>query len=166
MPKVKEPKWLQKIHVPPWLVLVLAITFLIRIPSFFEPYSYGDEMIYLNLGEAIKRGMVLYRDIHDNKPPLLYFTAALAGNVFWFRAILAAWMAATTVLFWKLSRTLFPNLPAQAGSFKKENPNPLNPPYQGDRIFSPLTRGGREGLKFFCFVFRRRFNQIFFQFFS
>ena len=116
MPKVKEPKWLQKIHVPPWLVLVLAITFLIRIPSFFEPYSYGDEMIYLNLGEAIKRGMVLYRDIHDNKPPLLYFTAALAGNVFWFRAILAAWMAATTVLFWKLSRTLFPNLPAQAGN--------------------------------------------------
>jgi len=99
---------LDKIHAPAWVVLILAITFLLRIPSFFEPFYYGDEMIYLTLGEAIKRGMVLYRDIHDNKPPLLYFLATLAGNVFWFRAILAGWMMVTIILFWRLSEALFP----------------------------------------------------------
>jgi len=99
---------LDTIHVPLWLVIVLAITFILRIPSFFEPFSYGDEMIYLTLGEGIRRGLTLYRDIHDNKPPLLYFMAAVAGNVFWFRAILAAWTTATTVIFWKLTRVLKP----------------------------------------------------------
>src|SRR3990167_489453 len=99
--------FLQKIHLPTWLVLVLALIFLFRIPSFFEPFYYGDEMIYLSLGEGIKRGLTLYKDVFDHKPPLIYFTAALAGNVFWFRAILAGWMLATTVIFWKLVNTLF-----------------------------------------------------------
>lgn len=99
---------LDKIHTPNWLTFFLAILIILRIPSFFEPFSYGDEMIYLTLGEAIRRGLVLYRDVHDNKPPFLYFLAAVAGNVFWFRAILAGWMLVTTILFWKLTQTLFP----------------------------------------------------------
>jgi hypothetical protein len=102
-------KLLHKIHAPAWLVLVFAVVILLRIPSFFEPFSYGDEMIYLSLGEAIKKGMVLYRDIHDNKPPLLYVLAGVAGNVFWFRAILAAWSLATIYLFWRLTDALFPH---------------------------------------------------------
>lgn len=111
MPRDKdtwEPVWLQRIHVPSWVVLILAFTFVLRIPSFFEPYHYGDEMIYLNMGEAMKKGMVLYRDIYDNKPPLMYSIAQIAGNVFWIRAILAGWMMATTILFWRLSEALFP----------------------------------------------------------
>lgn len=108
----KEPDYIQFLHLPGWMVFLLGIIFLVRVPSFFEPFYYGDEMIYLNLGQAIKRGMVLYRDIHDNKPPLLYFTAAIAGNVFWFRAILAAWMMTTTAFFYKLSNHLFPKYPA------------------------------------------------------
>lgn len=102
-----KTSWIKKINVPAWLLLILALIFLFRIPSLFEPYTYGDEMIYLNLGNAARHGMVLYRDIHDNKPPLLYMTAAVAGNLFWFRAILAGWMMATTVAFWKLAKTLF-----------------------------------------------------------
>src|SRR3990167_1716280 len=105
---VKANKILDKIHAPGWVVLILAIIFLFRIPTFLEPYHYGDEMIYLNLGEAARRGMVLYRDIHDNKPPLLYLIAGLAGNLFLFRAILAGWMMATTILFWRLAEALFP----------------------------------------------------------
>lgn len=105
-------KVLDKFHVPHWLCAILALVFVLRIPSFFEPFTYGDEMIYLTLGEAIKKGLILYKDIHDNKPPLLYFMASIAGNVFWFRAILAFWMLATITVFWKLTRTLFP---------KKEN---------------------------------------------
>ncbi|KKQ96942.1 MAG: hypothetical protein UT24_C0002G0049 [Candidatus Woesebacteria bacterium GW2011_GWB1_39_12] len=82
--------------------------FILRIPSLFEPYSYGDEMIYLTLGEAIRRGIPLYSGIHDNKPPLLYVMAAIAGNLFWFKAILTLWILVTIFIFWKLSETLFP----------------------------------------------------------
>src|SRR3989304_404584 len=81
--------FLAKPHVPDWFVIVLSVVLVLRIPSFFEPFSYGDEMIYLTLGEGMRQGLTLYKDIYDNKPPLLYLLAALAGNVFWFKAILA-----------------------------------------------------------------------------
>lgn len=100
---------LDRIHIPHWLTLFLAFLFVLRIPSFFEPFYYGDEMIYLTLGEGIRRGLTLYADIHDNKPPLLYFTAAIAGNVFWFRAILALWVTGAVVAFYKLTKELFQN---------------------------------------------------------
>jgi len=106
--KNKIAKFLNKIHLPHWLTILLAVVLILRIPSFFEPFSYGDEMIYLTLGEAIRRGVPLYKGIHDNKPPLLYVLAAIAGSLFWFKVILAAWSLATIVLFWKLSQTLFP----------------------------------------------------------
>lgn len=106
-PFKKFDKFLHDLHIPNWLVWLLFGVLILRIPSFFEPFSYGDEMIYLALGEGVKQGKVLYRDIHDNKPPLLYLMAALAGNVFWFRAILAFWSFATIVLFWKLASFLF-----------------------------------------------------------
>ena len=97
-----------KFHTPTWLFFVLSIVFILRIPSFFEPYSYGDEMIYLTLGEAIRRGIPLYSGIHDNKPPLLYIIAAISGSLFWFKAILAIWNILTIFLFWKLVQALFP----------------------------------------------------------
>jgi hypothetical protein len=100
-------KLLNKLHTPVWLAVLLAIVLTLRIPTFFEPYSYGDEMIYLTLGEGIRQGVPLYSGIHDNKPPLLYVLAAVAGSLFWFRAILAIWSLVTIFLFWKLSETLF-----------------------------------------------------------
>lgn len=100
--------FLEKIHIPHWLTILLAIVLILRIPSFFEPYAYGDEMIYLSMGQAIRHGEVLYRDIHDNKPPLLYVIAAIAGSLFWFKVILAFWMLATIVIFWKLTTAIFP----------------------------------------------------------
>lgn len=99
---------LKRLKLPHWLLVVIAIALIFRIPNLFEPFSYGDEMIYLTLGNGIRQGLVLYKDIHDNKPPLLYFLAAIAGNVFWFRAILAAWMSATIAVFYKLVENLFP----------------------------------------------------------
>lgn len=100
-------KILGKLHIPTWLFVLLVIVFALRIPSFFEPYSYGDEMIYLTLGEAVRQQIPLYKGIHDNKPPLLYITAALAGSLFWFKAILAIWHLATVFVFWKLAGALF-----------------------------------------------------------
>jgi len=100
-------KMLAKIEPPNWVTIILGFVLLARIPTFFEPYFYGDEMIYLTLGNAIRKGLTLYSQIHDNKPPLLYFTAAIAGNLFWFKAILAFWMLGTIVIFWHLTKTLF-----------------------------------------------------------
>lgn len=93
--------------LPPWVLVILILVLVLRIPSFFEPYYYSDEMIYLALGQGIRHGLLLYRDIFDNKPPLLYLTAALAGNLFWFKAILAFWNIITVTFFYKLAEKLF-----------------------------------------------------------
>ena len=102
---------LKKLHTPKWLFVLLVAVLILRVPSFFEPYSYGDEMIYLTLGEGIRQGVPLYKDLHDNKPPLLYVTAAIAGSLFWFKAILALWHLVTVFLLWKLANALFPRKP-------------------------------------------------------
>lgn len=63
---------------------------------------------------AVRQGLTLYRDIHDNKPPLLYLAAALAGTQFWFKFMLMTWHLVTIVVFYHLSRLLFqkhPNAP-------------------------------------------------------
>lgn len=101
-------KYFKKLHIPVWLFILLAAVLILRTPSLFEPYSYGDEMIYMTLGNGIRAGKVLYKDIHDNKPPLLYFTAAIAGNLFWFKAILMLWSILTVFFFWKLTLYLIP----------------------------------------------------------
>jgi 4-amino-4-deoxy-L-arabinose transferase-like glycosyltransferase len=99
--------FLLKMRLPHWLCGVLALVLILRIPSFLEPYYYGDEMIYMTLGQGVRQGLTLYKDIHDNKPPLLYLTAAISENLFIFKAILAFWSLGTVILFYKLSQRLF-----------------------------------------------------------
>lgn len=91
-----------------WWIFAGALFFFLRLPSLFEPFTYGDEGIYLTIGLALRRGLVLYRDIHDNKPPLLYLMAALAGSFPNYRLLLFFWGAATIFLFYKLARMIFP----------------------------------------------------------
>lgn len=84
-------------------LLLLGLLFLsLRLPSLFEPYWYGDEGIYLTLGQGIRSGLTLYSQIHDNKPPTLYYLAAIAQTVFGFRLLLALWLIPTIVLFYRL----------------------------------------------------------------
>ncbi|MCX6724654.1 MAG: glycosyltransferase family 39 protein, partial [Candidatus Shapirobacteria bacterium] len=90
----------------PWLLLVLV--FLLRLPSLFEPFTYADEGIYLTLGQAIRRGLVLYRDIYDNKPPLIYLLGAFTGNFFNYRLIFLVWSLGTIFVFYQLTKLLFP----------------------------------------------------------
>lgn len=86
------------------LILILLSVAVLHLPSLFEPYWYGDEGIYLTLGMAVRKGLVLYRDIHDNKPPLLYWTAALAGSQFWLKFILMVWHLLTIAVFYRLAK--------------------------------------------------------------
>jgi hypothetical protein len=97
--------WLRKRE---WLVIILALVVMLRIPSLFEPYWYGDEAIYLTLGQAINKGVPLYSAIHDNKPPLLYVMAAVAqGNQFWFKFLAMTWNLVTIGVFGQLVEKVF-----------------------------------------------------------
>lgn len=89
-------------------LLILLLTVILRIPTLFEPYWYGDEGIYLTLGEGVRQAVVLYKDLFDHKPPLIYWLAAIAGSIYWFKFILLIWHISTLVLFHKLAEKLFP----------------------------------------------------------
>ena len=105
MPAFKNIKKFLKGH---WFLLLLAFTFLLKIPALFEPFTYGDEGIYLTLGQAVRKGLVLYRDIHDNKPPLIYLMAALTNSFFYYRLLFLAWSFATIGVFYNFVKLIFP----------------------------------------------------------
>lgn len=85
-------KWLAKLdttlsrHID-LLIAGLALI-LLRIPNWFEPYWYGDEAIYLTIGNGLRQGKLLYADIVDHKTPLIYYLAMTPDQV-WFKLILA-----------------------------------------------------------------------------
>jgi len=83
-------------------IFTFFVFFILRLPSLFEPYWYGDEGIYLTLGQGIRKGLILYKQIHDNKPPTLYYLAALGQTVFGFRLLLSLVMIPTVLFFYKL----------------------------------------------------------------
>ncbi len=83
------------------LVLVLAL----RIPNLFEPYWYGDEGIYLTLGQSMNKGAKLYTDIIDHKTPLIYYLARVQTQQN-FRLLNIGWMLATTTLFYYFTKRL------------------------------------------------------------
>ncbi|MDD4938025.1 MAG: hypothetical protein PHX34_03355 [Candidatus Shapirobacteria bacterium] len=85
-----------------WFILA-AVFIILRLPSLFEPYWYGDEGIYLTLGQAIRKGLIIYSQIHDNKPPTLYYLAAVSQTVFGFRLLLTLFMIPTVYCFYRLA---------------------------------------------------------------
>ena len=89
------------------IFLILVFAFFLRIPSLFEPYWHGDEGIYLTLGMAMRKGLVFYSQIHDNKPPLLYLLAGISATQFWFRFILLWWNLAGIYIFYLLAGNIF-----------------------------------------------------------
>jgi hypothetical protein len=54
------------------VLLVFALGFLLRLPTFFRPLLSDDEAIYATTADAMARGDLLYRDAVDHKPPLIY----------------------------------------------------------------------------------------------
>jgi len=100
-----------------FILLVLFVTLLFRLPSLFEPYWYGDEGIYLTIGLALRKGFLLYRDVFDNKPPLFYLLpAAVNGTIFWFRFLLFSSVLASIYFFYQMSQKLLSGkeIPAKA----------------------------------------------------
>ncbi len=102
-----DGKKLKKLISRFWLPILLAAVVFFRLPSLFEPHSYGDEGVYLTVGLAIRKGLLLYRDIFDNKPPLLYLLAALSGGIiFWLRFLLLVSVLTSIYFFQKLAEKI------------------------------------------------------------
>lgn len=54
--------------------LILFGIFLLRFPSLYEPFWYGDEGIFAAVGRNLNLGGTLYQTAWDNKPPMIYLT--------------------------------------------------------------------------------------------
>jgi 4-amino-4-deoxy-L-arabinose transferase-like glycosyltransferase len=97
-----------------WFLLsILLVFFILRLPSLIEPYWYGDEGIYQVIGDAMSDGRLLYADIYDNKPPLLYVLYALFdGDQFSLRVLsLLFGIGAVVVFYFLVSRLINRFLP-------------------------------------------------------
>ena len=94
-----------------WFLLVISLFFFfLRFPSLFEPYWYGDEGIYQTLGLGIDNGRLLYRDIFDNKPPLLYVLYAIfSSDQFLLRLASLIFGVFSLTLFFKLCKKILEN---------------------------------------------------------
>lgn len=95
------------------LLLVLVLTFIVRVPFFNEPLE-RDEGGYASVAQAILRGDIVYKDAVDNKPPLLYSIYSLAFILFGqtdfaLRLFTALYSVGTTIAIFFLSRYLFGN---------------------------------------------------------
>lgn len=90
------------------VLFLLILIFFLRLPSVFEPYWYGDEGITLTIGQQVKRGLVLYKDVVDNKTPLLYFLASKMVTLFNFKLLTLFWVLISLLYFLKLARVFTP----------------------------------------------------------
>ena len=54
------------------VLAVFALGILLRLPTFGRPLLSDDEAIYATTADALVRGDLLYRDVVDHKPPLIY----------------------------------------------------------------------------------------------
>lgn len=90
-----------------FLLGVCLLFFLLRFPSLFEPYWYGDEGVYFTIGKALNQGRFLYIEIWDNKPPLLYLFYAVFNDLFSIRFASLTFGLASVITFFFLAREFF-----------------------------------------------------------
>ncbi len=91
-----------------FLVLASLLFFFLRFPSLYEPYWYGDEGVYDVVAMGINRGRLLYRDIWDNKPPLMYLLYALfSSDQFTIRLVSLISGILSLYLFYLIAKRLF-----------------------------------------------------------
>ncbi|HYM65071.1 MAG TPA: glycosyltransferase family 39 protein [Candidatus Sulfotelmatobacter sp.] len=93
-----------------FLIFISIVFFFLRFPSLYEPNWYGDEGIYQTLGLGMNAGRLLYRDIFDNKPPLLYFLYSLVSSdqfAIRFLSLIAGLLSITAFYF--LSKKILEN---------------------------------------------------------
>ncbi len=91
-----------------WVLAVLACGAVLRLPTFGQPLLSDDEAIYAATADAMRRGDLLYRDVVDHKPPLVYHVYragfALFGpyNTHGAHLFVVLAVLATALLLWRL----------------------------------------------------------------
>src|SRR4030042_6518387 len=93
-----------------WILgIMLFIIFILRFPSLFEPYWYGDEGIFAAVGQNLNHGGILYQTAWDNKPPMIYLTYAaifktLGVSMFNLRMIALIVVLATATALYEIAQ--------------------------------------------------------------
>jgi hypothetical protein len=94
-----------------WLIAaaLIALVFVLRLPTYFEPPYFGDEGIFAAVAARMLDGERLYADAWDNKPPLIYLVYACIVELFGpstvgLRLFGAAWAAGTTLAVLAIAR--------------------------------------------------------------
>lgn len=92
-----------------WLILIFSVVFfLLRLPSLFEPYWYGDEGVYQAVGILIRDGAPLFSGAWDNKPPLLLLLYALFNSdQLVIRTVSLIFGVMSVIVFYFLAKRLF-----------------------------------------------------------
>ncbi|TAL38889.1 MAG: hypothetical protein EPN89_20450, partial [Methylovulum sp.] len=90
---------------------ILLLTFILRFPSLFEPFWYGDEGIFAAVARNLNLGGTLYATAWDNKPPMIYLTYAaifkfFGVSMFWLHLTAAVTILATAVMIYEIAQGL------------------------------------------------------------
>src|SRR3970040_2982146 len=93
------------------LASILFLTFVLRFPSLFEPFWYGDEGIFAAVARNLNQGGVLYQTAWDNKPPMIYLTyqaifKLFGVSMFWLRLTTLAVVLATAVILYEIAKDI------------------------------------------------------------
>jgi len=92
-----------------FLIFISVIFFLLRLPSLFEPYWYGDEGIYQAVAILINNGEKLYSGAWENKPPLLLaIYAFFNSDQFILRSLSLIFGLISVWFFFLIAKKLFP----------------------------------------------------------
>src|SRR3989344_1642075 len=94
------------------LVGILLLTFLMRFPSLFEPFWYGDEGIFAAVARNLNLGGTLYATSWDNKPPMIYLTYAgifkfFGVSMFWLRLVTIIAVLSTSAIIYEIAQKVF-----------------------------------------------------------
>jgi 4-amino-4-deoxy-L-arabinose transferase-like glycosyltransferase len=94
-----------------FIFLILPTIVFLRIVS-FSAMGCWDVGTYAYIGDMILKGQIPYRDIWDNKPPLIYYLNALLFKIFGSHYNTIAifeigWIFITSIFIYKLARSIF-----------------------------------------------------------
>ncbi|HVP04065.1 MAG TPA: glycosyltransferase family 39 protein [Dehalococcoidia bacterium] len=104
------------------LLLVLCLTpILLYLPFLHMPFE-RDEGVYATVAQGLLHGKVPYRDLFDNKPPLVYAWYAISFSLFGEsvvapRLVAAVFLSLTAVALYQQARLVMPKTAAWIGAF-------------------------------------------------
>src|SRR5947208_15925589 len=97
MPSSQAASRLRRLLQDAVAALIACLAFALRFPSILQPIGV-DQGIFLTSGWAMTRGLVLYRDVWDQKPPGIHLTYAAAVALFGPHAAIVFWLDILTAI--------------------------------------------------------------------